>query len=79
MDDKFKRIEDKLDTVVEKIHSIDKTLERNTTSLEYHILRTNLLEADLKPIKSHVTLMNNIFKIIIFFSIITAIYKNLKP
>lgn len=77
-DDRFSRLESKVDVIVEKIHSIDKTLERNTASLELHIRRTDILEESMVPIKAHVTLMNNLAKIIIFAGILAAIYHNLK-
>jgi hypothetical protein len=76
--EKFDKLENKIDLITEKINSIDKTLDRNTVSLEVHIKRTNLLEEELKPIKSHVALMNNLAKIIVFLGILAAIYKNLK-
>ncbi len=64
----------KLDQILEKIHSIDKTLDRNTSSLELHIKRTEILEAELKPLKSHVILMNNIAKIVVFLGVLLGIF-----
>lgn len=66
---------DKLDVITDKLHQIDKTLQRNTDSLEHHIRRTDALEKDvklrseqaandLKPIKAHVTFVNNMLKAI---------------
>lgn len=78
MSEHWKRIEDKLDLLTDKVYSIDKTMDRNTNSLEVHIKRTEILEAEMKPVKSHVNLMNNIAKIIIFLGILAAIYKNLR-
>lgn len=83
--DKFKKIEDKLDFVAEKIHAIDVTLALNTMSLDTHIKRTNLLEEsvallrkDFKPVSGHVTFVNNLAKLIVFLGVLAAIYKNLK-
>jgi tetrahydromethanopterin S-methyltransferase subunit B len=58
---------DRIYTLLEKldgrVDSIDVTLARNTTTLEEHIKRTALLEADMKPIKAHVHLMNTLAKV----------------
>lgn len=35
-----------------RLDSVDKTLDRNTVSLEEHMKRTDLLEAQLAPIRS---------------------------
>lgn len=63
------RILDKLDKIEEKIANIDKTLERNTISLEFHILRTSqneelikALRADLKPVENHVNNLQGVLK-----------------
>lgn len=55
MEKQLERIEKSLETLSEKVHSIDKTLVRNTDSLEIHIKRTELLEKEVAPIKIHVT------------------------
>lgn len=41
--------------ILERLNSIDKTLERNTVSLEIHIKRTELLEEQMKKVSKHVT------------------------
>lgn len=71
MDDRWKRIDEKLDVIVEKIHTIDVTLVRNTSSLEEHIRRTELLEKavdnlndEIRPIQSHVKTINLFVKIL---------------
>lgn len=45
---------DKLDT---RQDEMDKTLIRNTVSLEEHMRRTNILEQQIVPIKAHVDFM----------------------
>lgn len=45
---------DKLDT---RQDEMDKTLVRNTVSLEEHMRRTNILEQQIVPIKAHVDFM----------------------
>jgi hypothetical protein len=62
MDNKFDRLENKIDLVIEKIHSIDKTLERNTVSLEEHMRRTNALELKLEPVERHVSGVSVVLK-----------------
>lgn len=63
-DDKFARIENKLDHVVEKIGSIDVTLAKQHVSLAEHIRRTNALESQLEPVKRHVNMVHGALKLI---------------
>lgn len=44
-----KLILDKLDKIDDRLASIDRTLIKNTKDLKYHIKRTDLLEAQVKP------------------------------
>jgi archaellum component FlaC len=46
------RIEEKLDKIDERIDNIDKHLAVYNSELKFHIKRTDLLEQELKPIKS---------------------------
>ena len=48
------RLYAQIDRVENKVDNIDVTMARNTTLLEEHIRRTNILEDELKPIKEHV-------------------------
>ena len=61
---KFDKIEEKIDLVENHLDSINVTLVRNTSSLEEHIRRTELLEKKLEPIEIHVTQMQGAFKFI---------------
>lgn len=61
-DERLTRIEEKLDRVVERIGSIDVTLAEQHLSLRHHIKRTDLLEATVKPIKSHVDRVDGVVK-----------------
>ena len=54
IENKLNRMEDKIDLITEKLSTVDKTLERNTVSLELHIRRTNLLEAEIGNVKSEI-------------------------
>lgn len=69
MDNKLNRIESKLDKVVEHISSIDTTLAGQHVQLREHIRRTELLEADMAPVKKHIYMVHGIVK---FFVLITA-------
>jgi hypothetical protein len=85
MDDiRLKRLENKIDHIAERISSVDKTLVKQHEQLAHHIYRTGQNElmiekmsTSMVPIKSHVVLMNNIAKIIVFLGVLAAIYKNL--
>lgn len=61
---KLDAVEEKLDKITEHLSSIDVTLAVNTASLVEHVKRTNLLEAELKPVSKHVVMMESAFKII---------------
>lgn len=41
----------RLEEIADRLHTIDKTLERNTTLLGEHIKRTEMLEARVKPLE----------------------------
>jgi tetrahydromethanopterin S-methyltransferase subunit G len=77
MDKKLDKIEEKLDIIAERLGGIDKTLERNTVSLEYHILRTDKLETQLEPVKAHVQYVNGALKFIGLLGLLAGIYKAL--
>lgn len=68
----MKTIDDKIDFIVEKIHAIDKTLERNTASLELHMKRSDLLEQKLEPVEKHVAAVTGIVKAVSVFGVIVS-------
>ena len=81
-DERNKRIEDKLDAVVDKLHEIDKTLVRNTESLEYHILSTQqnedqikALRDEIKPLANHVVVINWAVKAIVLIATVAGFIK----
>jgi len=51
MESKF---EDRLDSIDVKQAEMTKDLKHQNDDLKYHIKRTNLLEAEIRPIKDHV-------------------------
>lgn len=64
MEKRFDRIESKIDTLHDKLSSIDATLIQQHEQLAYHIKRTDLLEDDIKPIKKHVAAVEGAIKFI---------------
>lgn len=64
MDDKrLTRIEEKIDDTNDHLASIDITLSAQHVSLKDHIRRTAILEAEIKPIRKHVDMMNGALKL----------------
>ena len=62
-------IRKKLDKIDDRIASIDVTLAAQHVTLKEHIRRTELLEADVRPIKDHVTRMQGAIKLITIISL----------
>lgn len=58
------RIESKIDKLDDRLVSIDRTLVQQQVLLDEHIRRTNLLEAEIKPIKRHVDMVTGAMKMI---------------
>lgn len=73
MDTKFKRIEDKLDKIVDTQTTQAVTLARLTTSVEDHIKRTNILEEKVEPISKHVSMVEGAAKLIALVGILATI------
>lgn len=69
------RIEDKLDKIVDRLGSVDITLAKQHDQLEYHIKRTNLLEAELRPVRDHVNMIKVAVKYISVIAVIVGIVK----
>lgn len=90
MDDKFKRIEDKIDKLSDKFEStnerlgnIDKTVAVYNEQLKIHIEGTvqnreslkifqSKMESEIKPIASHVIMMNGALKLLGVLSLIAG-------
>ncbi len=47
-----------------RLDTIAQSTVENTSNLREHMRRTELLEEDFKPIRAHVTLVNNTAKVI---------------
>tara|TARA_R100001143_G_C3324845_1_gene116549 strand:+ start:200 stop:451 length:252 start_codon:yes stop_codon:yes gene_type:complete len=48
----LEKINQKLDRIDQRIDSVDKSLAVYNTELKFHIKRTDMLEEEIKPIKS---------------------------
>jgi archaellum component FlaC len=64
VEDKIGAVDEKLEKIVERLSSIDTTLAVNTEQLKVHIRRTELLEEAVEPVKKHVAMVENSFKLI---------------
>lgn len=70
----MKTLDEKVEHIIEVIHNIDKTLDRNTASLELHMKRTDLLEKKLEPVEKHVAAMNGAFKLLGVLSLLVGMF-----
>jgi hypothetical protein len=61
----IKIVLDKLNEMDKRLDNIDITLVKQSKDLEYHILRTDILQEKVAPIEKHVLLINATVKIII--------------
>lgn len=71
--DRLEKIEVKLDKTLEHISEINVTLGKQHVSLEEHIRRTALLEAQMVPVKKHVDMLNGALKLVGVLSTVTAL------
>jgi hypothetical protein len=53
------RLENKVDRISDDITEIKVIMERNTTSLEYHIQRTDLAERNIEMLRKEITPIKN--------------------
>jgi hypothetical protein len=70
-------VDQKLDKIVDTLGQQAVTLERLTVTVEDHVRRTNVIEEDIKPIKTHVWMVQGGFKLLILASILAAIAEGL--
>jgi hypothetical protein len=66
-------IDSKLDKIQEVLTDQAVTLGRLTVSVEEHVRRTNILENDIKPIKTHVAMVHGALKLIGLLSLFATI------
>lgn len=55
------------------------TLTKLTSEVAEHIRRTEILEEELKPIKSHVSMFSGVAKAVFLIGALIALLKNLRP
>ncbi len=72
-EDQLDKIENKIDILSAHLSNIDVTLAAQHVSLDDHIRRTELIEADLAPIKSHVSQVQGAIRLIGFVAIVLGI------
>lgn len=70
-------VDQKLDKIVDTLGQQAVTLERLTVTVEDHVRRTNILEADMAPIKKHVWMVNGALKLIGLMGILAAVAEGL--
>lgn len=74
--ERFDKLDNKLDVIDSRIDNIDKILAVNTEVLAEHQRRSTTLEnrfiSELKPIKAHVALVTNGFKVVVWICMALA-------
>ena len=63
-DKRLERIEDKIDDARVHLSSIDKTLAEQHISLKDHMRRTEILETQLEPIKTQLSMAAGAIKVL---------------
>jgi hypothetical protein len=72
-DDRWGRVEDKVDKIVDKLGHIDVTLVRQNLTLEEHIKRTELLEEIVEPIRAKITMAEGALKLLGLLAVLIAL------
>lgn len=71
--DRFGRMEDKLDHIVDRIGSIDVTLAAQHVSLKEHMRRTELLEGQMAPLQKTASMVHGVLKLIGLLALVATI------
>ena len=69
----MERFDDKLTIISDRLGSIDVTLAKQNIQLTEHIRRTAILEAEIKPIRKHVTVVQGVGASLGVISVILSI------
>lgn len=77
-DKRLERVEDKVDGIAKDVSAINSTLSAQHESLKEHIRRTELLEAELKPVKRHVDMVSGAIKAITVAGAIIALIEAIR-
>lgn len=75
--DQLSKISDKLDKITEDVGEIKVDLTEIRKDLNYHILRTDLLQDAVLPIQQHVSFVNNGIKLVVAIAAIAAFLKQM--
>ncbi len=78
MDKRLDKIEEKVDKILDQQSTMNATLVSQHVSISEHIRRTNLLEAEVKPIKRHVDMVNGALKLLGVMLVVFELYKAIK-
>lgn len=70
---RLERMELKLDDLSDHLSAIDVTLGAQHISLKEHIRRTAILEADIRPVKRHIAMVEGVLKFMGALATIAAI------
>jgi len=65
---RLNRMEDKIDRIGGEVSEVNIHIAEIKKDLRYHIKRTDLLEAEVKPIKKHVIMVSGVMK---FFGLVS--------
>lgn len=71
----MKRLEDKIDKIIESQNEMNETLVRQEENLKEHMRRTELLEQEVKPIVKHVAMVKGAGIFIGLAATIASIWK----
>lgn len=82
MKERLDRLDSKIDKLDESLNKINITMIRNTDSLEYHIKRTDILQAEvkkidegIKPLEKHLHYVHGIAKGLGLLALLAGIIK----
>jgi hypothetical protein len=75
---RLERIENKVDTISEKVSDINSTLAAQHVSLEHHIKRTDLLEAQVIPLRGHADELKGVVRFLKILGLLLTILEALR-
>tara|TARA_R110000868_G_scaffold282312_1_gene542538 strand:- start:449 stop:694 length:246 start_codon:yes stop_codon:yes gene_type:complete len=78
MEEQLDRIENKIDKLDDRVNRIDITLARLTTTVEVHERRSTTLEAQVKPLEEHMSMIHGTLKFITLVALVLGIIATIK-
>lgn len=72
-----KRLEDKIDKIVDNISDINITLAKQSTILDEHVRRSTNLEDRVEPLEKHMHMIQGAIKVIGLVAIFAAIIEGI--